>query len=251
MAPALAIMGVINFMKTILLFATLIIASNYSHAAGNNAADQTRNATKTGYKGYIKTGNNGNEVLSVSFTNFNGVFSDNQEVDLNWTTMMESNVDHFEIQRSGDAMNFQILDSIESKMKISTSEYQLKYSYSDTHPLKGTSYYRVKVVGRNGYTTLSPVVQMNNNRFEGTRIYPTLVQNNMIFIESDKNLRAAKMEFFDLSGKKISETNWESLNGRQNVQISKSGMLPTGTYIARLSSNGQDVKTQLVIVQSH
>jgi hypothetical protein len=73
----------------------------------------------------------------------------------------------------------------------------------------------------------------------------------MIFIESDKNLRSAKMEFFDLSGNKISETNWNTLSGRQNVQVSKSGVLHTGTYVVRLTANGQNVKNQLVIVQSH
>ena len=40
-----------------------------------------------------------------------------------------------------------------------------------------------------------------------------MIQNNMVFVESDKNLRSAKLEFFDLSGKKISETNWASLIG--------------------------------------
>jgi hypothetical protein len=58
------------------------------------------------------------------------------------------------------------------------------------------------------------------------------------------------MEFFDLSGNKISETNWSSINGRQNVQVSKSGNLPTGTYVARLTANGQNVKSQLLIVQN-
>ncbi|MEJ0080114.1 MAG: T9SS type A sorting domain-containing protein [Puia sp.] len=84
----------------------------------------------------------------------------------------------------------------------------------------------------------------------GTKIYPTVVQSNTLFVESDKNLRDAKMEFFDLSGNKISETNWSSLNGRQAVHVSKAGNLPTGTYVARLTANGQNVKSQLVIIQN-
>ena len=97
----------------------------------------------------------------------------------------------------------------------------------------------------------TPVVQLKNSIAEGTRIYPTLIQNNTVFIESDKVLREVKMEFYDLSGKKISETDMESLTGRQDVPVSKSGVLPTGTYVARLTANGQNIKTQLVIVQSH
>ena len=225
MAPGLAILVVTNFMKTILLFTALIITSSFSFA------DQ--------YTG------------SLTLTNFRGVFTDQQEVDLNWVTMMESEVDYFQIQRSGDGLNFQDIDSVESQMKISTHDYQLQYNYKDIHPLMGTSYYRVKVVGKNGNINQTPVVQINNSTVEGTRIYPTVIQNNMVFVETDKNLHGAKIEFFDLSGKKISETNWETLNDRQMVQVSKSGILPTGTYIARLTAKGQNVKNQLVIIQSH
>lgn len=188
---------------------------------------------------------------SLTLTNFKGIFTDQQVVDLNWLTMMESGVDHFAIQRSGDGMNFQDIDSVDSKMKISTNDYQLHYSFTDIHPLTGTSYYRIKVVGKNGNINQTPVIQIINNPFEGTRIYPTLIQNNTLFVESDKNLRNVTMEFFDLSGNKISETNWNTLTGRQNVQVSKSGTLPTGTYVMRLTANGQNVKNQLIIVQSH
>lgn len=218
-------------MKTILSIIALVISTTFSHAGITSNGDPL----------------SGNIVL----TNFKGLFSENQDVNLSWSTMMESNVQYFEIQRSGDGMNFDDIDSVQSQMKISTNVYQLQYNYTDKHPLIGTSYYRVKVVGSNGYINQSPVVQIINIQSVGTRIYPTLIQNNMVFVESDKDLKCAKLEFFDLSGKKISETYWEYLSVRQNVQVSKSGILPTGTYIARLTANGQNIKNQVVIVQSH
>jgi hypothetical protein len=95
-------------MKTTLLFIALIFASTFSYADPSFG--------------------------SLTLTNFKGVFTDQQVVELNWLTMMESGVDHFEIQRSGDGLNFQDIDSVESKMKISTSDYQLHYGYTDTHP---------------------------------------------------------------------------------------------------------------------
>ena len=184
----------------------------------------------------------GGSTLSMAFRNFKAVFTDRQQVNLSWATLMESGVDYYEIQRSGDGMNFIDLDHVESKMTINTNDYQLNYQFTDEHPLTGTSFYRVKVVGKNGAINQTPVIQITNNAVAGTRIYPTLVLNNMIFVESDKNLRAAKMEFFDLSGNKISETNWETLIGRQNVQVSKTGVLPAGSYVARLTANGKNIK---------
>ena len=186
---------------------------------------------------------------AVIFKNFKGVVNE-QQIDLSWATMMESGVNYYEIQRSGDGMNFLDIDQIESKMTISTNDFQLNYQYADAHPLPGTSFYRIQIVGKDGSIYQTPVVEIINSATTGTRIYPTVVQNNTLFVESDKNLREVKMEFFDLSGNKISETNWSSLNGRQVVQVSKAGKLATGTYVVRMTANGQNVKSQLVIVQN-
>jgi hypothetical protein len=248
-------------MKTIFLLIALIITTTLCKAGCTPAGDQTVYGTNNVrtvhvYSGSLFKGNrvsfnvSGAPELEVTLTNFKGVFTDQQQVNLSWSTMMETAVDHFEIERSGDGMNFQDVDSVNSKMKITTNEYQLQYNYTDAHPLMGTSYYRVSVIGKNGTIKQTPVVQIINTVVEGTHIYPTVVQNNTVFIESDKNLRGAKLEFFNLSGKKISETNWESLNGRENVQVSKSGILPPGTYLARLTANGQNVKNQLLIVRN-
>lgn len=209
-------------MKTILLSFALMFTGILSYAGGTPA---------------------------IVFKNFKGVLN-YQQIDLTWATMMESGIDYFEIQRSGDGMNFIDIDQIDSKMTISTNDFQLNYQYEDAHPLPGTSFYRIQVVGKDGSIIQTPVVQIINSAVTGTRIYPTVVQSNSLYVESDKNLREVKMEFFDLSGNKISETDWSSLNGRQVAYVSKAGNLPTGTYVARLTANGQSIKSQLIIVQN-
>ncbi len=189
--------------------------------------------------------------LDFTLRNFKGVITDQKQVELSWATLMEANVDHYEIERSGDGVNFVEIDEVKSKMTIVTNDYQLNYKYEDSHVLLGISFYRVKVIGKDGITNQTAVIQISNSSVEGTRIYPTVIQNNMVFVESDKNLRTVKIEFFDLSGNKISETNWNVLNGRQTVQVSRTGVLATGTYIARLTANGESIKNQQMIVQNH
>lgn len=188
-------------------------------------------------------------ILSVTIASFDADFSANEQVNLSWNTMMELNVDHFEIQRSGDAMNFQNIDVVASKMKSNTNTYQLQYSYTDLNPLPGTSYYRIVVVGKNGKIYQSTIVRISNNTSSETKIFPTLVPNNIVFVESYKNLHDVKMEFYDLSGNKISQTSWATINGRENVQVSKSGNLHHGTYIARLTANGKVIKNQILLIQ--
>jgi len=187
---------------------------------------------------------------NISMNNFKAIVTDAQSIELTWATMMESGVSHFEIQRSGDGINFQDMDSVRSKMDISTSDYQLTYNYTDIHPLSGTTYYRIKVVGVKGNFTLSAIVQVNHF-VPGTRIYPTVIQSNTVFIETDKTLQDVTMELFDINGNKINEMIWQTLYGRQSVQVSKSGNLHSGTYIIRLMSRGQNIKSQMVIMQNN
>ena len=91
---------------------------------------------------------------AVTFKNFKGVVYD-QQIELSWATMMESGIDYYEIQRSGDGMNFVDIDQMDSKMTISTNDFQLNYQYADAHPLPGISFYRIKIVGKDGSINLT------------------------------------------------------------------------------------------------
>lgn len=192
----------------------------------------------------------GGTILPVTLTGFEGAMKSNHQVELSWKTMMERGIDHYEVERSANGLNFAGIGSLLSETTTTTNDYQLIYNFTDEDPLPGTSYYRIKVVGKDNLINQSPIVQISNNLIHGTKIYPTLIQNNTVFVETDKILRNARLEFFDLSGKKLSETNWESLSGRQDCQVSRSTRLPSGTYVARLTANGQPVKNQLMIVQN-
>jgi hypothetical protein len=200
-------------------------------------------------KALCNTDTANNTVLSITINSFSADMSEKQQVDIRWNTMMELNVDHFEIQRSGDGLNFQSIDSLKTKMKSNTNVYELQYDYTDDKPLPGNSYYRLVVVGRNGMTSQSTIVRISNSTDLSTRIYPTLIQNNLVYIDTDKSLNNVRIEFFDLSGNKISETTWSAIHGRENVQVSKTGTLHYGTYVARLTANGVTIKNQLVLIQ--
>jgi hypothetical protein len=91
-------------MKTILSFFALVITTTFSYAAICSKGELTTNVSSDPLGG------------NIVLTNFKGLFSGNQDVELSWSTMMESNVDYFEIQRSGDGMNFVDIDSVESQM---------------------------------------------------------------------------------------------------------------------------------------
>jgi hypothetical protein len=192
----------------------------------------------------------GGTILPLTLTEFIGQFSTDNSVLLNWNTMVEINTSYFTVQRSSDATDFQDIAQVNSKSTETTSAYELNYAYTDHSPLSGTSYYRLQITDKDGNTSHSGVVQLANSKAEGIKIFPTIVQNNSLFVQSDKSIRNAKLEIFDISGKKMSESNWEVLSGSQSVTILANGHMPSGTYLARLTTNGERLINQLIMVQN-
>jgi glucose/arabinose dehydrogenase len=75
-------------------------------------------------------------LLFVKLTETDGRFL------IRWKTVQESNFSHFEVQRSGDGHTFQTLDTVYGEGAGSA------YAFTDSEPLNGTSYYRLKMVDR-------------------------------------------------------------------------------------------------------
>jgi len=188
---------------------------------------------------------------SSTIAQFEGQPISTHSIFLEWKTMMEMKIAYYTVQRSDDGIDFQDLANVDSKMTDSTNVYQLEYTYTDQSSLPGTSYYRLKVVDDKGLTNYSDVIRVSNDQVQGIKIYPTVVQNNSLFVETDKTIKSARLEIFDLSGKKISETDWSTLSGRQNLQAANNVYaLVSGTYVARLSGNGETLLSQILIIQS-
>jgi hypothetical protein len=165
--------------------------------------------------------------------------------------MMEAYNQYFQIERSGDGISYQSLAQVATQQTDSTHDYELNYSYTDKSPLPGTSYYRLEMVDKYGFSSYSKIITVQNQDVQGVRIFPTVVQNNSLFVETDKSIRNAKMEVYDLSGKKISETVWQELSGRQNFTVSNgTGRISTGAYVVRLTANGENLVHQLILLQS-
>lgn len=190
---------------------------------------------------------------TLTLAQFNAESLANNSTLLEWKTMMEMKVGYYLVQRGTDAIQFQNIGRIDSKMNDSTKSYELEYNYTDQSPLPGTSYYRLQIVDRNGFSKYSDVIPVTNvDQVHGIKIFPTLIQNTTFFLETDKVIKNAKLELFDLSGRKISETSWETLSGRQVLQPGNNRTyMATGTYVAHLSANGETLMNQILIIQAH
>ncbi len=95
--------------------------------------------------------------LPITLLKFNAI-SDGENVTCYWTTVSEINNDFFTIQRSRDGLLFEDISQVDG---AGNSSSILNYSFIDTRPHQGVSYYRLKQTDYDGVTSYSSVVSVN------------------------------------------------------------------------------------------
>ncbi len=158
--------------------------------------------------------------LPVELTEFRGDIL-NKQVELKWATSLELNNAGFEVQKSSDGVNWQIIGFVASQ------NYTNKYTYNDSDLPVGISYYRLKQIDFDGAFELSKVVSVEyDNSNNNIQAYPN-PSSGKTSIEV-KNLLAEKMKVKvnDSMGRTIwesaliqGETHWQ-----KEFQLSKSGI---------------------------
>lgn len=92
--------------------------------------------------------------LPVELLSFTAKAKDNRMVICNWVTASEINNDFFTVLRSKDGINFEELGTVTGN---GTTNLQHNYSFNDTNPYKGVSFYSLKQTDINGNYTYSQV----------------------------------------------------------------------------------------------
>jgi len=137
--------------------------------------------------------------LPVELLNFNAQHSENSELVLNWATASETNNDYFIIERSQDALNWEIVEKVSG---AGNSNTQLNYSLIDTKPFSGTSYYRLTQTDFNGeFKELKTIsVLLNNN--SNINLFPNPFADELI-IEIDGISKNANIEIYNSNGQVV------------------------------------------------
>ncbi|GAB3328766.1 hypothetical protein GCM10027511_38710 [Hymenobacter humi] len=106
--------------------------------------------------------------LPVELTRFNAT-SQAQAVNLSWATASEKNNDRFEVQRSATGDAFQTIGTVKGQGNSSSLH---DYTFVDSRPLAGQSYYRLRQVDADGTSTFSPVATAQGPNNICVAVYP-------------------------------------------------------------------------------
>ncbi|MCZ2392695.1 MAG: right-handed parallel beta-helix repeat-containing protein [Chitinophagales bacterium] len=165
----------------------------------------------------------------------------NDKTQLQWNTVNEVNVSHFEIERSSDGIHWEILSSINA-----TNGIAQQYTAWDNAPHQGDNYYRLKMIDIDGSFKYSKIVQVffaNNSLAPDFSVYPNPSKGDFTITAKDMTTPTAKIQIFDELGRMI--FNHQIKEGKNSIHLEH---LPSGTYILNINSS-LNTNIQKIIIE--
>lgn len=175
-------------------------------------------------------------VLPVELANF-AATTKAEQVEISWTTIMELNNSHFEVQHSTDNRTFTALDKVQG---AGNSDAKLDYSYTHSTPANGINYYRLQQFDFDGQNEYSQVVSVRFGKEAGISVYPNPVQGVVNIALSEEFNTNATAEIISQNGNTVSTQIFTTKSFSQSINVND---LPTGVYVLRVV-NGNDVYTE-------
>ena len=205
--------------------------------------------TLKGYDGNTASGfstfNSGTGILPIILANFTAVLNQGA-VDLSWTTEMESNSDHFAVERSSDAGA--TWTTIGTVAAAGNSSVALNYTYTDNKPAQGTAEYRLQLVDKDGKYTYSNVESIRVGTVTSVSLYPNPAHDYVNVTLGTNAGATVLIRLFNQSGQVLQEKSVTNAGGTI-VPLAVSSY-PEGDYIIVVSAaDGSRQVSKLMITK--
>jgi hypothetical protein len=176
--------------------------------------------------------------LPIELIEFSGETNDDQ-INLKWTTSSEINNDYFTIEKSSDEENWKDIGQLNG---FGNSTIEREFRWIDENPISGNNFYRLKQVDFDGAFSYSKIISVNYKNENSFIVYPNPVDEQLI-IEIE-NKYSNSYTVVNLLGEKIIETFNTSLS---KVQINTSNITAGIYYLIVNTENGKTEKRKIVI----
>lgn len=176
----------------------------------------------------------------ISFTA--GKTSNNQHVQLLWTTAQEMNTKEYVIERSLNGIDYSELSRTPAN---GNSNRELNYSAIDNSPATGKNFYRLVEVDRSGVLTYSGIVAVKFGAAKSAiEVFPNPAMNFVNIRLYNLPLKNNAVTVTDIQGKQVVALS--SVSGN-NIRLDVRG-LGSGSYFVRiLTESGEVVQSKFVV----
>ena len=210
----------------------IAIAAQRIDGTSGTTSGRIDNVTITVYYEDVST-------LPVSLLNFSAK-KNNKSIDISWTTDIESDMNHYEIQRSADGRNFSTIQTIQSRNSVNRASY----AANDNKPLNGISYYRLKMVETDGSANYSRIAAVQLATGNSIAVYPTLWRKGTVLNISNPNNEKITAWFFTSTGQHAGISTTINSTLPTNTLNNQNGII----FYKITDANGQQIGTGNLIV---
>jgi Secretion system C-terminal sorting domain len=231
--------------------------ANCSEGNNNNttAASLGGNSANTySYKrtNFVDTNNNLNDFsanaapLPIELVDFQ-VYQKETNVVLTWITAREQDNHRFVVERSTDGKQYESIGEVAGQ---GTSSVIQNYEFTDTKPLNGTNYYRLRQVDFDGMEDISPVRSVKISLSGHLSIAPNPAGDSrevVLYYESVRE-NDVRISVINMLGTLVLEQQANFVKGDNYIAIDLSNLV-TGSYFVRLDEGSQAPLIQQIVVK--
>ena len=202
---------------------------------GASNSDFTVTGTSTRFS-WFGAGSGNNNPLPVELVSFSGI-CDNGLINLTWQTASEFNSSHFDVEKSRDGENWQLLSTVPS---AGTSNELITYQTVDQNGTNGNNYYRLRQVDIDGTEKLYDPINVSCT--EVTPGYFSTFPNPsgtlfQVVVNNKELIGICTLNMVDATGKVIEQREIEVKDGINMFVINQE--LTPGIYFLNITNGSK------------
>ena len=178
-----------------------------------------------------------------------GQASNNRKVLVKWATASEQNNDFFTVERSPDALNYQPIGLVNGVLGGNSSTIH-DYSFIDSDPFSGTSYYRLRQTDFDGQTEIFSAASLSSCGSDGFNVVigqnPALEGTIWVSISGaeNKNVRVAVT---NMLGQNLLTKNLSGISG--SYLLNEHIQLASGVYVVSAVAGEKVFSKKIMVVR--
>lgn len=176
-------------------------------------------------------------VLPLDVTSFT-VIKEGGLVKINWTTSNEVNTQSFVVEKSTNGNNFTAIGTVGANNKAGINTYH----FSDVSALANLTYYRLKMVDKDGAFTYSKVVVINSQLTAKFIAYPNPTSNVISLVHPKVNT-TANVKIIGVNGRVMFA---KAITVGITQSLLDVSVLPPGNYTILFDAENTHLKTVFV-----
>ncbi len=161
---------------------------------------------------------------------------ESNKIKLDWTSTSEINFSRYDIERSIDGIFYKTIGSVPSKGNLVFAKTD--YSFYDSENTEQTSYYRLKMLDRDGKFAYSKIISSDASSLSGQNLslISKVVSNGFLTTTLKSTaVTSINVEIFDVRGKQLTVLKNKNLVEGQNVFTLNVSSFSSAVYILKIT----------------